>query len=103
MATKDDMKLNKFKCYLESWYPIKYLGILKYFLGVEVSYSLEDLIISKRKYTPDILREACLLGGKPCNFLIGQNHKLALDDSPFLHDCSSYHHLVGHLIYLTIT
>ena len=103
MIANDDIQLNKFKHYLESWFPIKDLGILKYFLGIEVAHSHEGIVLSRGKYTLDILQEASLLGVKPCHFPIEQNHKLVLDDSPLLHDPSFYRRLVGRSIYLTIT
>lgn len=51
----------------------------------------------------DILQEAGLLSTKPVLFSMEQNHRLALDDSTLFDNPSAYRHLVGRLIYLTIT
>lgn len=57
----------------------------------------------QRKYALDIISEAGLLGAKPADFPIEQNHKLALADSPFLDDAEKYKRLIGRLIYLYMT
>lgn len=43
MATDDDMQLNKFNPYLESWCPIKDLDKL----DIEVAHSPEDTVLSQ--------------------------------------------------------
>ncbi|GAA0175726.1 hypothetical protein LIER_28844 [Lithospermum erythrorhizon] len=57
------------KEYLSSCFHMKDLGILKYFLGIEVAHSQEGIFLSQRKYTLDILSEAGLLGAKTAFFL----------------------------------
>jgi len=42
-----------------------------------------------------------LLGAKPANFLIVEDHKLALATNRVLNDATWYRRLVGQLIYLT--
>ena len=44
-----------------------------------------------------------LLGAKPVEFPMEQNHKLALAKGKLLDDPFCYRRLVGRLIYLTIT
>nr|KYP51407.1 Retrovirus-related Pol polyprotein from transposon TNT 1-94 [Cajanus cajan] len=51
----------------------------------------------------DILHECRLLGCKPSDFPMDQNHKLALADGPAYDDPTHYRRLVGRLLYLTIT
>ncbi|XP_010552807.1 PREDICTED: uncharacterized protein LOC104823078 [Tarenaya hassleriana] len=62
------------------------LGVLKYFLGLEVARNNDGIYIYQRKYTIDIISEAGLLGCKPAQFPLDQNHRLALSDSQFLSD-----------------
>lgn len=57
----------------------------------------------QRKYTLDILDECGMLGCKPSNFPLEQNHKLALGQQELYSNLSQYRRLVGRLIYLTIT
>lgn len=62
------------------------LGVLKYFLGIEVARSAEGIFLSQRKYSLDILTEAGMLGCKPIDTPMEQNHHLAHASSePFAH------------------
>ena len=63
----------------------------------------EDISISQRKYTLDILEDAELLGARSAKFLMEQHLKLTPIDGEPIKDPSQYRRLVGHLIYLTIT
>ncbi|GAA0163206.1 hypothetical protein LIER_39553 [Lithospermum erythrorhizon] len=53
--------LCKFKEYLSRCFHIKDLGVLKYFLGVEVARNRKGLYLCQRKYTLDIIAETGLL------------------------------------------
>ncbi|CAL2268582.1 unnamed protein product [Prunus armeniaca] len=88
---------------LHEEFHIKDLGDLEYFLGLEIARSKEGIMISQRKYTLDILDDACLLGAQPVDFPIEQNFKLTNSDGDVLNDPSQFRRLVGRLIYLTIT
>ena len=46
---------------------MKDLGILKYFLGVEVIRNPTGIFLCQRKYALDIISEVSLLGAKPMN------------------------------------
>ena len=48
--------------YLSREFEMKYLGLLKYFLGIEVSRSSERIFLSQRKYVLDLLQETGMLG-----------------------------------------
>jgi Reverse transcriptase (RNA-dependent DNA polymerase) len=43
---------------LKERFDIKYLGILKYFLDVEIIYSPKGIFISQRKYILDLLKKS---------------------------------------------
>ena len=95
--------ITKFKAFLHNCFHMKDLGILKYFLGVEVAWSFAGIFLCQHKYALDIIAKAGLLGAKPSNVLIEQNHRLALaKDLPFPHP-DQYRWLVGRLIYLFFT
>nr|KYP75381.1 hypothetical protein KK1_008108 [Cajanus cajan] len=54
---------------------MKDLGILKYFLGIEVARGKDGLFLSRRKYVLDIISEAGLLGARPVSTPMEQNKK----------------------------
>ncbi|XP_021717945.1 uncharacterized protein LOC110685730 [Chenopodium quinoa] len=103
VAGNNEVALSKFKAYLGKCFKMKDLGVLKYFLGLEVARSKQGIYICQRKYSLDIISETGLLGAKPADFPMEQNHKLALAEGRVLEDVEKYRRLVGRLIYLAIT
>lgn len=87
---------------LRQRFAIKDLGILKYFLGIEVATSHKRLFLNQRKYVLDLLKEANMSDAKPAITPLDSKHKPSLKGTP-LTDISHYQRLVGKLIYLTIT
>ncbi|GAA0185800.1 transmembrane signal receptor [Lithospermum erythrorhizon] len=82
---------------------MKDLGVLKYFLGVEVARSPDGIFLSQHKYTLDITSETGLLGSKPASFPIEKNHSLALAKEAEFADPEQDRRLVGRLISLAFT
>ncbi|GJV22574.1 retrovirus-related pol polyprotein from transposon TNT 1-94 [Tanacetum coccineum] len=74
----DHESIMQFKSYLSSCFHMKDLGILKYFLGVEVARAQDGIFLCQRKYALDIILEVGLLGAKPAKIPIEQNHRLGL-------------------------
>lgn len=103
LAGNDEASCQAFKCYLHECFHLKDLGKLKYFLGIEVAHGSDGLFLSQRKYVLDILSETGMLGAKPSMIPMEQNLKLTTNSGTPLADPSCYRHLVGRLIYLTVT
>jgi hypothetical protein len=61
----DNATVEELKRFLHNNFRIKDLGHLKCFLGIEVAYSKQSIVISQRKYTLDTLKDACMIGAKP--------------------------------------
>ncbi|CAM8945952.1 unnamed protein product [Rhodiola kirilowii] len=91
------------KAYIHSEFRIKDLGLLKYFLGIEVARSSDGIFINQRKYALDLLTEVGLLGCKPSSTPMDIKQKLAISNAPKLEDPTTYRKLVGKLIYLNVT
>ncbi|KAJ1700873.1 hypothetical protein LUZ63_000652 [Rhynchospora breviuscula] len=99
----DREAIKKFKKYLGGTFHMKDLGLLKYFLGIEMARGPTGLFLSQRKYTLDILAECRLLGAKPAKTPIEQNHNLSKATGVVMSDPEKYRRLIGRLIYLTFT
>ena len=103
ISGNDSAALIAFKKYLCSCFHMKDLGLLKYFLGVEVAKNSEGIYLCQRKYTLDIISETGNLGSKTARFPMEQNHELTRSISLFLDNVEQYQRLVGRLIYLGFT
>lgn len=99
----DNATISHLKSFLNSKFRIKDLGLLKYFLGIEVARSATGLFLSQRKYLLDILKDTGFLDSKPAPFPMEQHLRLVANDEAPLINPESYRRLVGRLIYLTIT
>ncbi|XP_070039061.1 uncharacterized mitochondrial protein AtMg00810-like [Nicotiana tomentosiformis] len=109
----DDVNLiNEAKDILQHAFKMKGLGILKYFLGIEVCRSQKRILLCQRKYALELISELGLGGSKPAVTPMEQNRKLTtieydlyskLHDDVALTDVREYRRLVGKLLYLTIT
>ncbi|KAJ0805739.1 putative RNA-directed DNA polymerase [Helianthus annuus] len=102
----NDSEISKVKGLLSNSFQIKDLGILKYFLGLEVVYDKIGLCLNQRKYCLELFAEFGYLGCKPVNTPIELSHvvnKRTDSDREELIDVTNYHKLIGKLIYLSIT
>ncbi|XXG68680.1 hypothetical protein AAC387_Pa06g1711 [Persea americana] len=82
---------------------MKDLGLLYYFLGLEVHQSPKCLFVNQYKYTSDLIELADLHDSSLVDMPIEVNLKLSKDDGDLLPDPRTYQHLVGSFVYLTIT
>ncbi|CAN6708410.1 unnamed protein product [Malus baccata var. baccata] len=87
-------EINALKCSLHQQFSIKDLGVLKYFLGIEMATSSNGLFLNQRKYVVDLLGEAHMLECKPARTPLVS--KLQLDAkvslvSQFMHSPTSVH------------
>ncbi|KAD7479992.1 hypothetical protein E3N88_03128 [Mikania micrantha] len=96
-------KIQKTKNYLHAKFSIKDLGVLKYFLGIEVTRTRKGLVLTQRKYILDILDDCGLQGCRPSNFPMEQGLKLDKDNGEPKIDESQYRRLIGRLLYLQAT
>ena len=79
------------------------LGPLSYFLGIEFSSTSTGYQLSQQRYTSDLLTRAALSDTRTVATLMELHLQLQPDKGVLLTDPTRYRHLVGSLVYLTIT
>jgi hypothetical protein len=91
------------KTKLHEAFGIKDLGVIKFFLVLEVAHSDKGLTLCQRKYCLDLLTSTGTLGCKPSSIPMDPSNRLHNDDSEPYEDISEYRALMGKLLYLTST
>ncbi|XP_019089825.1 PREDICTED: uncharacterized protein LOC109128249 [Camelina sativa] len=103
IASNNDSEVDLLKSQLKSFFKLRNMGPLKYFLGLEIARSSEGLHICQRKYALDLLDETGLLGCKPSNIPMDPHVKLSKESGGEFVDVESYRRLIGRLMFLQIT
>jgi hypothetical protein len=90
---------------LKAEFPLKDLGHLHYFLGIEVNRLSDGILLTRTKYASDILRRAGMLDCKPITTPLSTSAKLSACDGDPLgpDDTSKYLSIMGALQYLPHT
>lgn len=96
-------EINSLKCFLHDQFKIKDLGKLHYFLGLEILYRHDGVIVSQRKFTSDLLKDFDMLSCKTTSSPLDYTEKLKATDGELLTDPSQYRKLIGKLNFLTNT
>lgn len=82
---------------------MKDLGLLYYFLGLQIEYQPQGLFVHQAKYVKELLQKMHMLDCKPCLTPCHLNQKLLNHDSALVSNPSIYRSIVGVLQYLTFT
>ena len=76
-------------------FEMKDLGLMHYFLGLEVWQILEEIFLNQGKYAVEILKRLDMLECKAMATPMDSNLKLLSDESLELVDMSQYKHIIG--------
>ena len=88
---------------LAAEFEMKDLGIMHYFLGMEVWKSVDGISLGQGKYAVEILKRLRMMDYKDMTTLMESNLKLLRDASSELVDATMYHQMIGSLMYLMNT
>jgi histone deacetylase 1/2 len=90
---------------LSAAFPLKDLGRLNYFLGIEVTHNSGGIVLSQHKYAIDLLQRGLMENCKSVSTPMSITDKLGRDSGTPLssEDAFKYRSMVGGLQYLTLT
>ncbi|XP_048491380.1 secreted RxLR effector protein 161-like [Beta vulgaris subsp. vulgaris] len=92
--------VEEFKSCMMRKFEMTDLGLLHYFLGLEVKQSPDGIFISQRKYATDLLKRFNLLNCKSMHTPINVNEKLVAHDGTSMANARFFRSMVGGLNYL---
>ncbi|KAL7598636.1 hypothetical protein Lser_V15G26849 [Lactuca serriola] len=98
-----DEMITRLKENLCTRFYMKDLGRLNHFLGLELSYQHDVIVLHQRKHSTDLLNKFGMLDSKPAVTPMDANVKFSATTGRELEDASMYRNIVGRLIYLTLT
>ncbi|XP_026410906.1 uncharacterized protein LOC113306149 [Papaver somniferum] len=77
------------------------MGLLKYFLGIEVHQSEDGVFTSQSKYAEKVLKKFGMPGCNPTSTPLIVNEKLKKDDGGRTFDETYYRGLIGNLLFMS--
>ncbi|KAF2292080.1 hypothetical protein GH714_008664 [Hevea brasiliensis] len=103
IGSTSKLLIDQLKVTLSSYFKLKDLGNLQYFLSLEIARSSKGIVISQRKFVLEMLEEYGLLGSKPSSIPVAVNLKMVHSDENLLANPTCYRQLIGKLMYITLT
>jgi hypothetical protein len=97
------LEIQKFKKQMEKLFKMSDLGVLHYYLGIEVKKKDGGLILTQSNYAQRILEKAGMEGRNPCRIPMEPKMKLSKESSSPLVDATFYRSVVGSLRYFVNT
>jgi len=101
--TSVERRIQECKKMLVDEFEKKDLGLMHYYLGLEVWQNLGDIYLGKGNYIIKLLQKFRMIDSNPMTTPMITNLKKLRGSCPSLVDPTSYCHLVGSLMYLVNT
>ena len=93
IITGDDLQgITDFKSFLKQQFDMKDLGLLSFFLRLEISYDLFGYYLSQAKYASDLVSHADLTHSKTLHTPMESNAHFFATDGTLLSDGTLYRH-----------
>nr|CAD1832705.1 unnamed protein product [Ananas comosus var. bracteatus] len=96
-----DLLICDFKNIMMHEFDMSDLGLLHYFLGLQVMQTDNGIFLTQEKYAVDLLKKFKLQNCKGCATPMNPNEKLTKDDGTEKVDALIFRSIVGGLMYLT--
>ncbi|XP_047324959.1 uncharacterized mitochondrial protein AtMg00810-like [Impatiens glandulifera] len=104
VITSDDASgIPNLHTYLHQHFDMKSLGKLRYFLGLDISDTIDGMYLSQEKYASDLISLASLTDSKTASTPLEADCRLTPLDGTPLKDPTLYRQLMSSLIYLIVT
>jgi hypothetical protein len=101
--TGDEKLITESKRNLVAEFEMKYLGMMHYFLGIEVWQKPDEIFLCQGKYVVEILKKFRMMDCKAMPTPMVTNLKLLSDTSSETVDATMYGQMIGSLMYLMNT
>jgi hypothetical protein len=98
MIYTDNIMLEKFKAAMKTKFEMTDLGLMKYFLGIEVEQSANGIFSCQQKYATNILKRFRMDKCKAIGTPIALGTKLSKQDEDSSIDSNFYKRLIGSLM-----
>ncbi|XP_052880982.1 uncharacterized mitochondrial protein AtMg00810-like [Gossypium arboreum] len=92
--------IDEFKMQMQNVFEMTDLGVMTYFLGVEINQSDQGIFISQHAFALKILNRLCMSNCKTISTPVAQEEKLTSSGNQERVDENEYQSLVGCLLYL---
>ena len=96
-------EINWFKLEMKKVFEMTDLGLMSYFLGIEIKQNQDEVFLNQIKYAKEILKKFLMENCKVVNTPMNQKKKLIKDDGSDKVNESEFRSLIGCLMYLTTT
>ncbi|XP_017420309.1 uncharacterized mitochondrial protein AtMg00810-like [Vigna angularis] len=93
--------IEAFKQEMKKVFEMTDLGLMTYFLGMEITQKKNEIFICQKKYAKEILKKFHLGKCKPMNTSMNKKEKLIKEDETDKVDEAYFRSLIGCLMYLT--
>jgi hypothetical protein len=104
LITCDDLEhISHVKKHLGQQFQMSDMGSLSYFLGIEVLQTPKGYYLSQYKYIQDLIARSGISDNCTAATPMDIHLHFHLNNGPSLQEPSRYRHIVGSLVYLTIT
>jgi hypothetical protein len=96
-------EIQKIKLEMMKMYKMTDLGLLHYYLGIEVKQGQSGLVLSQANYAKRVLEKVGMKGCNPFKIPMEPKTRLSKENTSPLVDATFYRSLVGSLMYLVDT